>query len=92
MRVSFFIHTPSSFLPSTLAAVHFSALKFEKRWPCEGQCFHSSGVNFNLGRFAVKCVPWCGGLQVKAPVIDVAYSSAFPRLLSPQRSSRFCLS
>lgn len=57
-----------------------------------GQCFHSSSVNFNLGRFGVKCVPWCGGSQVKAPVIDVAYSSAFACLRSPRHSSRFCLS
>ncbi|RMC11668.1 hypothetical protein DUI87_11790 [Hirundo rustica rustica] len=27
---------------------------------CEDQCFHSRHVNFNLLRFGVKSVPWCG--------------------------------
>lgn len=49
-----------------------------------------AGVNFNLGRFAVKCVPWCergkrgeewmrgGAGGCRSEVIDVAYSSALP--------------
>lgn len=47
MRVSFFIHTTSSFvlLLSTLAAL--SSLR--NAGPCEGQCFHSGWCQLQSG-------------------------------------------
>jgi len=50
---------------------------------CEDQCFHSRHVNFNLLRFGVKSVPWCGAERSTPPIIDVAYSSASRVFFSP---------
>lgn len=60
-----------------LPPLFFSAALVNAEWQhCGDQCVHSRHVNFNLLRFGVKSVPWCGARKVNPPIIDVAYSSA----------------